>query len=81
MSNGAMAGTVGRGLQLEAIKINVKSDADIGVIDVYKRQHQHRTTILKIYVINIRLRCSLIKVKRELREIGILHIHALMRNI
>ena len=27
-----MAGTVGRGLQLEAIKINVKSDADIGVI-------------------------------------------------
>ena len=32
MSNGAMAGTVGRGLQLEAIKINVKSDADIGVI-------------------------------------------------
>ena len=32
VSNGAMAGTVGRGLQLEAIKINVKSDADIGVI-------------------------------------------------
>ena len=32
VSNGAMAGTVGRGLQLEAIKINLKSDADIGVI-------------------------------------------------
>ncbi len=32
VSDGAMAGTVGRGLQLEAIKINVKSDADIGVI-------------------------------------------------
>ena len=32
VSDGAMAGTVGRGLQLEAIKINAKSDADIGVM-------------------------------------------------
>ena len=32
VSDGAMAGTVGRGLQLEAITINVTSDADIGVI-------------------------------------------------
>lgn len=32
VQNGTMAGTVGKGLQLEAIRIDLKSDADLGVI-------------------------------------------------